>query len=369
MMRRFAMVALVPLVAACHARVEPVETPPCGGPGTICHVAGTNIAAFDGDGHPAAGTSLYLPSGVRIAPSAPKLLHVVDFNNQRVRCIEADGTFKTVIGNGIHGPAVSGAGATQTPLDNPQDMAFATDGSVVLVNYHDPRVFRLSKSGVVEVIAGNIDPGDSGDGGPALDAFFGELSAVALGPDGAIYVSDDKKNRVRVIRNGLVAAFAGISGNDMGGYAGDGGPATSARLAQPMGLAVDAQGRVYIADSGNDVVRRVDKGIITTIAGTGQEALSGDGGPATKAALFGPHGLGLASDGTLYVSDYGNDRIRRVDTKGIITTIAGTTAGNSGDGGPATQAQLHGPNYFAVTADALTFADQLNNTVRVIDLR
>jgi hypothetical protein len=367
-MRALLVLAFAPLFAGCRASDPPVESAPCGGAGVICHVAGTNIAAFDGDGRPAIDSSLYLPSAARLEPDGQKRLHVIDFNNQRVRCVEADGSLQTVIGSGIHGPALSGVSVTKTPLDNPQDIAFASDGSLVLVNYHDPRVFRISK-GVVQAIAGTGDPGDGGDGGPALEATFQQIAGIALGPDGAIYVSDDKAHRVRVIKNGMVSAFAGISGDTAEGYAGDGGPATSAKLSKPMGLAVDAQGRVYIADSGNDVVRRVDKGIITTIAGNGEEALSGDGGPATKAAMFSPHGIEIAPDGSLYVSDYGNDRIRRIDAQGIITTIAGSTMGHSGDGGPATQAQLHGPNYFTVTADAIYFADQLNNAVRVIHLR
>ncbi len=343
---------------------------PCAGAGTICNVAGTGLAGFDGDGRPATETAFYLPSAARVA--ADGRVSVMDFNNHRLRRLDKDTVVHTTAGNGVHSVATAGAPATSSGLENPVDFAFAPDGTAVFVSYHDPRVLRVSAAGVIEVVAGTGDLGDAGDGGDALKATFNELVAIAVAPDGAIYVSDDKQQRVRVIRQGKVDNFAGTTG--VRDYKGDGGPATQAALAIPLGLAVDGKGRVYIADSSNDVIRRVDdKGVIATVAGNGKEGFDGDGGPATKATLFTPHGVAVAADGTMYIADNGNDRVRKVDPGGVITTFAGctiggVTAGSGGDGGPATAAQLHGPNYLHLGPDALYIADQLNNRVRLVFL-
>jgi sugar lactone lactonase YvrE len=353
------LVLAIALLAGC----SPTVPPPCGGQGIICRIAGTGVAAFDGDGKPALETSFYLPSAVRVASDGRVL--VMDFNNHRLRRIEPNGTVSSVVGNGVHAFAVEGARAESSPLENPSDFAFAADGAIVLVTYHDPRVLRVGKQGVIEVLAGNGELGDAGDGGPALKATFDELVGITLGADGAIYVSDDKSHRVRMIKNGTVTAVAGVSGKK--GYQGDGGAASMAPLAEPQGLAIDPQGRLLIADAGNHVIRRVDaNGIIETIAGSGKKGFAGDGGPAKQALLNRPHGIHVASDGSITFSDRDNDRIRRIAPSGVIDTIAGSTAGNAGDGGPALQAQLRGPGYLDVTPHGIYLADQLNHCARVI---
>jgi sugar lactone lactonase YvrE len=295
------------------------------------------------------------------------LVYVMDFNNHRLRRIGADGRVATIAGNGVHALAVAGAVASGSPLENPVDFGF-DDGRLVFIAYHDPRVLQVDDTGAIEVLAGTPDLGDDGDTGPALQAHFTQLANLAIGKDGTIFVSDDKAHRVRAIRNGKVEAVAGSSG--IAGYRGDGELATKALLAEPQALALDGDGRLYLADSANHVIRRIDaEGIIATIAGTGKKGLSGDGGEATQALLNRPRGVAIAPDGTVYLADSGNHRIRRIDRDGIITTVAGTTRGASGDGGSATLAQLDGPNYLEVSDDRILITDQRNHRARVIFLR
>jgi hypothetical protein len=332
----------------------------------ICRVAGDGSASFDGDGKPAVASGLYLTSTVRRGPDG--LVHVLDFNNHRLRRVEADGTLRTVIGNGVHAVAVEGASALATPLENPIDFAYDASGAVVLIGYHDPRILRVGSAGVVEVLAGTGYASDDGDGGPALEASFTQLSGLAIAPDGRVAVCDDLTHRVRVLMDGKVAAVAGSSG--VPGFSGDGGPATEAQLDTPRGLAFDTEGNLYVADSQNHRIRRIGvDGLITTIAGTGEAGQSGDEGPALEATLREPNGVEVAPDGSVLVADTGNHRIRRIDASGTIRTLAGSAAGFSGDGGLARQAELRGPNRVTATVDAVYIGDQRNHAARVVFLR
>lgn len=255
-----------------------------------------------------------------------------------------------------------------TPLENPIDFAFDAEGAIVLVAYHDPRILRVGAAGVVEVLAGTGDLGDDGDGGPALSAHFTQLAGMAIAVDGRIAVSDDKTHRVRVFFGTTVEAVAGESGN--AGFVGDGGLAMNARLSSPRGLAFDVMGNLYVADTGNHRVRRVGvDGVIETVAGVGTAGDDGDEGPATDAQLRSPEGVFVATDGSLYIADTGNHRIRRVDATGTISTFAGSTRGSSGDGGPLLAAQLQNPSRVDVSDEAVLIADQRNHLVRTTALR
>lgn len=339
---------------------------PCEGPGVICRLAGNGVASYDGDGKPALDSGLYLPSTVRLGPDG--LVYVMDFNNHRLRRVTKAGSLETVIGVGVHAVAVEGAAALETPLENPLDFAFDASGGVVLISYHDPRILRVGGAGIVEVLAGTGTPGDDGDDGPALLARFTQLSAIAVAPDGRIAVADDVTHRVRMLIDGQVVAVAGVSGDK--GFSGDGGPATLARLDSPRGLAFGMDGALFVADSGNHRVRRIDtEGVITTLAGNGKEGLEGDGGPALEAALREPSGVDVSLDGSIVVADTGNHRIRSIDANGTIRTLAGTTVGSSGDGGPATLAQLRAPLRATATSESVFVGDQRNHVARVIHLR
>jgi sugar lactone lactonase YvrE len=219
----------------------------------------------------------------------------------------------------------------------------------------------------ITTIAGTGGYGGSGDGGPATSAQLWDPRGVAVDSDGNIYIADPGNYRIRKVdSSGNITTFAG---NGTPGYSGDGESATSAQLNNPNGIAVDSLGNIYIADQYNYRIRKVDSdGKITTIAGNGTPGYSGDGGPATSAQLYNPSGVAVDSDGNIYIADNNNYRVRKVDSSGKITTFAGTgTAGYSGDGGPATLAQLNWPYGVAVdSVGNIYIADRSNNRIRKV---
>jgi len=336
----------------------------CTAAGVVCTLAGTGDAAFNGDGKPAAETALYLPSQVRRGPDG--LVYVMDFNNHRLRRIEADGRVTTIAGDGFHAPAIEGVPATESSLENPVDFDFLPDGRIVMVSYHDPRVLRLELDGTLTTIAGGPAlaelPGQ-GDGGPALAARFIELRGIAVAPDGAIYLADAGAHRIRVVRGTMVSSAAGSTR----GFDGDGGAATASMLDTPSALAFGPDGTLYVADSANCAVRQIAAdGSISTVAGTGAPGFSGDGQLAVNAELSHPEGIALADDGTLYIADRFNSRLRSVGLDGTITTIAGTgERGYNGDG-DAHVTQLGYTARIQVDGDKLLFGDQTNNLVRTL---
>jgi len=288
-------------------------------------------------------------------------------------------TIHTVAGGG---PA-SGTPGTSVAAQ-PWGMAADASGNVYYTEYQDGSVYKLDTSGNVSRVAGVTANGFSGDGGPATAAELAYPTGVALDPSGNLYISDSGNNRVRVVNTqggnitvlGVTIApghIATVAGNGFYGDTGDGDAATSAEVT-PAGVAVDAAGNLYIADPdlSHSVVRKVDtSGTITTVAGKGPYGYSGDGSPATAANLFGPTWVAVDANGNLYISDTSNYRIRKVDSGGTITTVAGNgTQGTSGDGGPATAAQIGGLG--ALTIDAATgdlyFADS-NSVVPISHIR
>ncbi len=206
-----------------------------------------------------------------------------------------------------------------------------------------------------------------GDGGPATDAQIGTLNGVAADRFGDVYLSDTDHNCVRKIDP--AGAITTVAGTGTAGFSGDGGPATSAKLNLPYGLAVDANGYLYIADFNNNRIRRVSPaGAIQTYAGRNGQGSSGDGGPATSAQMLSPRNVALDSAGNLYISEFGANRVRKVTPQGVISTVAGTgIAGFGGDGGFATAAQLAFPAGLAIDRnDNLYIADSQNQRIRQV---
>lgn len=332
--------------------------------GTGAGIGGTDEL---GDGGPATEASLFIPIGVALDSTGN--LYISDHLQRRVRRVDLGGTITTVVGNGGYGG--DGGPADQATLSDPLGMALGPSGALYVADSRNHRIRRISSSGSISTVAGRTPDGFvgrfSGDGGPATEAQFSFPRDVAVGVDGTLYIADSLNQRVRkVAPDGIVSTIAG-NGSPLS--SGDGGPATSAGITFPGSVAVNATGTLYISDY-NNRIRRVDtQGIITTIAGTGAAGFAGDGGPATSALLNHPGGISLDRAGNLYIADIDNHRIRKVDRFGIISTVAGSAeSGFSGDGGPATSARLAAPR--DVTSDPcgnLYIADFGNHRIRSVD--
>jgi hypothetical protein len=263
--------------------------------------------------------------------------------------------------------AATGDRSTSTGTPAPQDatdlirapeaMAFDAQGNLFLSDCTAHRIFMIDPVGDVSLYAGieaaGLDGEFSGDDGPAVDAGLGCPSGLAFDAHGDLVFADHANNRIRMIDpSGVITTIVGHgpAGVDAGGYAGDGGLATAARLSEPIGVAFDTAGNLFFTDRDNHVIRMVDRrGFITTIAGTGEPGSGGDGGPATDAELDEPYYLVVERDGSIIVADSGSASVRMIDPRGVITTIAGTgEVGFSGDGGPATDAAMTEPYGLAV---------------------
>ena len=352
--------------------------------GVITTVAGTGIAGFSGDGGPAASAQLNSPYG--LALDGVGNLYIADLGNARVRCVTPDGNIATVAGGGALAPggANEGSAATAMALSAPRNVAWDGRGSLYISDFNGQRVFHLAPDGSLTTVAGTGAGGFSGDGGPATLAQISFPAGIAVDASGAVYFADSGNHAIRRIANNLIATFA--------------------RAATPTGLAFDHFGTLYAADPGageivvmpasaqayaitfnaQDVVCAFDStlyaastgaawhvsfsGPSTMIAGGGSFA-HGDGGPATLARLNHPAGVAVDSAGNIYIADRDNHRIRKIDLKGNISTVAGSgSPGNSGDNGPAPAAQLNSPE--SVTVDPfgdLYIADTGNARVRVVN--
>lgn len=348
-----------------------IDDPPCGERvGDMCLVAGTGETGFNSDGLDPRDTALYLVSAARRGPD--DRLYIMDFNNQRLRRIGDDGLVETVVGSGFHAIADTDLPLHLTPLENPIDFGFFSDGRLVFVSYHDPRVMVISDDGTLDTIAGADDGvkgtvGNEGDGGPASEALFIQLDGIAVGPDDTLYVSDSLAHRVRKIEAGIIDTVAGTGEK---AYFGDGGPATEAALNWPTALQLDPDGNLYIADTLNHVIRKLaPDGTITTVVGTGSEGDGGDGGSASAAQLSQPFGLALDHDGTLYIGDRGNFKVRRVAADGTIDTLAGIGVEGIGSEGPASASKLGYLARVAMDGDHLLVADQSNAMIWRVRLR
>jgi len=329
----------------------------------ISTVAGNGIGGFSGDGGSAMQASLAYPEGVAVA--ADGSLYIAEASNHRIRRIDPDGIITTVAGNGTYRFSGDGGPAVQAGLGFPRGVAVAADGSLYITDWWNHRIRRVGPDGIITTVAGNETYGFSGDGGPAVQASLDWPWGVAVAADGSLYIADADNDRIR--RVGPDGIISTVAGNGIYGFSGDEGPAVQAGLRYPPGIAVAMDGSLYIADADNGRIRRVGPdGIISTVAGNGTYRFSGDGGPAVQAGIDWPWGVAVAADGSLYIASLRDSRIRRVGPDGTISTVAGNgTQGFSGDGVPAVQARLSYPAGVAVAADGSVYiADPGNNRIR-----
>lgn len=329
---------------------------------TIAGVAGQR-GGFEGDGS-AAKARLYYPRAV--AADAAGNVYVADSFNQRVRKIDPTGTIRTIAGTGERGYSGDGGPAMDAQLAGPNGLLVDAAGNVYISDSGNYRVRKVDSSGMIETIAGTREPGNFGNGGPAVEAGLRYPRNLAMDSSDNLFIADSGNDTVRrVSGSGMIGPFAG-SGEPFDKR--DGGPASLAQFRYPNDIAADAAGNVYVLDSNQ--IRRIDpNGMIAAIAGTGEYGHSGDGGPAIAAELQNPTELGLDAAGNLYLAERFGDRVRKIDVAGTITTIAGTgERGFSGDGGAATEAQLGSPRSVAVDSLGNVYiADSYNHRVRKID--
>jgi sugar lactone lactonase YvrE len=356
------------------------KPPAKGAAGVIETYAGTGVASFNGDGLPARETDFYWPQDVAVEPVSG-LLHVVDWNNHRIRRVEDDGTVSPVMGVGelgdTNGPAL------EIRMNHPTDVAFhPVTGELHVATWHTDRVKRLvSSTHVVETV--NKPDGKRAFSGEGLHVSFAEFnlpSSVKFDAAGNMYVGDAGNRRVRRVdaSTGVVTTIAGTGD---AGFSGDDGQGTAATFNLPVGQSAQPAGRIcvdptntylYVADTDNHRVRRLDlvSGIIVTVAGNGTPAFAGDGLAATSASLFSPTDVDCDAAGNLYICDRDNHAVRRVDLgTGVISTVAGTgVAGFEGDGGPGSAARLNLPSGIFVdrSSGRLFVADTFNGVVRVV---
>ena len=292
---------------------------------------------------------------------------MADTYNNRIRRISPDGTITTVAGNGSSTYNGDNMPATSASLSWPHDVTVGSNGVVYVADSAHHRIRKITPDGVISTVVGTGLAGSNGENGAATSARIRNPKSVAL-YGGALYFSslEQKVRRVDLTTGNITT----VAGTGVIGYSGDGGPAKQATLHAPQRLAIDSVGNIYVADSGNNAIRRIDatSGVITTVAGTGTAGSTGDGGPATSARLYHPRGLALEGDRTLYIADSDIHRVRLLDlTTGVIYHLAGTTKGFSGDGGPAGRAQLRQPRGLTtLPGGGLLVADTFNNRLRQI---
>jgi|tagenome__1003787_1003787.scaffolds.fasta_scaffold20869794_1 sugar lactone lactonase YvrE len=312
-----------------------------------------------------------------IAVESDGTLIITDCDDHRIYLVDTAGAVASYgvgsggIDNGFGG---DGGPAEKAHYSCPAGVALDERGDIYVADHGNNRVRKIDSSGVVTTVAGSGAPGVNqgdytGDGGSATHARLSEPIGVAVGPEWNLYIADRDNAAVRdVAPNGIITTLAGIG---VSGYSGDGGPARRAKLSDPENIVVDHRGRVFFTDQINERVRMVDvDGTITTVAGTGDAGDEGDGGPATKATLNEPYGLAIDAAGNLYVADSSGACVRMISRDATITTVAGTCGipGFLGDGGQATDAQLGQPSALAVDAAGnLYIGDWVNGNVRMVD--
>jgi sugar lactone lactonase YvrE len=332
---------------------------------TINTIAGTGTNNYGGDGGAATAAVLNYPYATTFDASGN--IYISDANNNRIRMINTAGIINTIAGNGTSGSSGDGGAASVAYLNTPQSLIFDASGNLYFSDHNNNKVRKINTAGIISTVVGTGTAGYNNDGISAITAQLNGPSQLAFDAAGNLYIADFNNNRVRMVNTS--GTISTVAGNGVSGYTGNGGPATAANLNHPAGLAIDAAGNLYLSDNGNGFIRMVNTtGAISTIAGSGTSLpLNGDGGLAKWATFSSAMGLAIDFKGNLYIADEYNNAIRIINTAGIISTFAG---GGTviGDGGAATAAKLSLP--MGVTVDDtgnVYIADWNNGRVRKVN--
>lgn len=335
--------------------------------GTVSTFAGTGAKGFSGDGGPASAAQLNNPFAVSRGPDGA--LYVCDVDNHRIRRIAADGTISTFAGNGTRGYSGDGGPATQAALNEPYEMAWDRAGSLYFVERLNHLVRRVdAKTGVISTVAGSGKAGFGGDGGPARDAQFNQPHSLAFDAAGDLYICDILNHRIRKIdmKTGTIATWSGTGEKKT---AADGAPITGSPLHGPRAIAFAPDGKLWLALREGNAVLQLDPqaNTIKRVAGTGKSGFTGNGGPALQATLSGPKCVSLDAAGNVYLADTESHSIRFIDVKkGTLELLVGTGAKADGPDGDPLKCQLNRPHGVFVDKDGSVFiGDSENHRVRV----
>ena len=344
---------------------------PAFGQGAISTVAGNGTQGYTLGGASKVATSAELSNPEGVAVDSSGNLYIADYLNNVIRKVDTSGTITTVAGNGTSGyrPADDGQAAIGAELSQPTDVAVDGNGDLYIADYGNNRIRKVDTTGIITTVAGNGTAGYlvTDDGGAAIAAELDGPWGVAVDSSGNLYIADYGNSRIRKVDTS--STITTVAGNGNFGYrtADEGVLATNAELNYPTGVAIDGSGNLYIADYFNNVVRKVDASRkITTVAGNNTKGYFGDWGPASSAELNRPTFVAVDTSGNLFISDAGNNRIRKVNAAGMISTVGGNgVAGYDGDGGAATFSELSFPSGVAVdNVGNLYIGDTTNQRIR-----
>ncbi len=335
---------------------------------TVRTIAGTGVKGFSGDGGPATAAQLNNPFGIVRGPDGA--LWFCEYGGQRIRRIAADGTISTIAGSGVTGYSGDGGPALAAALNLPHEIRFDRTGNLYFVDMMNHAVRRIdAKTQVITTIVGNGKPGYTGDGGPAKDAQLNQPHSLQFDPKGDLYICDIRNSVIRKVtmQTGVITTFAGTGKS---GDTPDGAPVAGTPLREPRTLDFDAAGNLWLATRGGNQVLKFDlaSGKIHHIAGTGKKGYTGDGGPAKEATLNGPKGLTVGRNGRIYLVDTENQVIRAIDPKtNIITTVLGTGKAADGPDGDPLACALARPHGIWIDPDNTVFiGDSENHRIRAL---
>lgn len=339
--------------------------------GIITTIAGNGSKEYSGDGGQAVDAGLSSPGGLFIDVDGN--LYIADSSNHCIRKVDPSGIISTIAGNGTSGYSGDGSKAQDAQLNSPNDIYISALGELFIADTGNECIRKIDNSGIITTVAGNGVEGFERGEFPATETSLNAPFGVYVNDNGNIFIADTANHKIRKVEDGILSTIAGRISSilDPFGYGGDGGQAVNALFWNPTEIYGDQEGNLYIADYVNNFIRKIDaSGIITSIVGTGSNDFTGDGGSAVNASIAQPSDVFVDSFGNIFICDTGNQRIRKVDASGIISTVAGNGGNDSfADNVPATETSLIYPSGICVdTIGNLYIADTDNNRIRKVVL-